>query len=101
MHESEKFRVEGETIERICGASVHLIAYDRMSGLGQMRANLILASGLQRHLEHRIRPGVRDRAVVRDGQLRIGMRLDTLHAQVLSFEKVRSNRSRRRLNRSF
>src|SRR5690349_11057991 len=92
MREAEDFGVEGEAIDRVQRAAVELIADYGMSALREMRADLILAAGLETHLQHGVAIIRLDRAVVRDRQLSVGMRVDAAHAEVASLEKMRSNR---------
>ena len=80
--------MQRETSDRIFRAAVELIAEDRMSRLGEMRADLVLASGLELDLEHRIARVRFDRAVVRDRVLRFGMRSHALHLQIASLDQV-------------
>src|SRR2546428_11189327 len=101
MREAEQFRVQTEAAEGIDGAAIERVADDRMFGFGKMRPNLILTAGLESDFQHRIVRRSRDRAVTGDGELRVGMRIDALHLEILALEQMRSNRSGRRFDRAF
>src|SRR5207302_7149061 len=101
MREAEEFCVQTEAAEGIDGTAVERIADYRVSGFGKMRPDLILTAGLESYFQYRIFGRCRDRAVMRDRELCVGMRIDTLHLEVLALEQMRSNRSGRRLDRAF
>src|SRR4051812_22409229 len=89
MDESERLRVQREARE-VVAPSVHRVAEDRMSGLGEMHPDLIAPAGLQRQFEDRIPFSLRGRPVMRDRFLPLGR---TLHAQLAIFGEKRSERA--------
>src|SRR6266568_4148097 len=101
MGKAEELRVQAEAAQRVRRSAVELIAGNRMPGLGEMRADLVLPSRLQRHLEHRVRLLHLDGAVVRDGQLGLGVRRVAAHEKVASLVEMRADRAVRRLDVPF
>ena len=57
--------MEAEATEGVGGAAVELVANDGMARFGQVSANLILAAGLEGHLEHGVLIARGDRAASR------------------------------------